>query len=65
MGLTELVLIGILAYLLFGSKKLSELGKSIGKAKKNFNESLTEIEVNNSDVTDDPELINRQNKFKK
>ncbi len=65
MGITELVLIAVFAYLLFGSNKLTELVKSIGKAKKSYKESVDEIDVHKSDVIDDPELVKRQQKYQK
>ncbi len=65
MGITELILIAVFAYLLFGSNKLSELAKSIGRAKKNYKESVDEIDVHKTDVIDDPELIKRQQKYQK
>lgn len=63
MGLFEILLLATLGYLIFGSNKVSELGKSIGKASRGFKESLNEIDVDESDVTDDPELVERQKKF--
>ena len=63
MGLFEILLLGVMGYLIFSSNKLSEFTKSLGKAKKGFKESLNEIEVDDSDVVDDPELIERQKKF--
>ncbi len=63
MGLFEILLLIIMGYLIFSSNKLSEFTKSLGKAKKSFKESLNEIEVDESDVVDDPELIERQKKF--
>lgn len=63
MGLFEILLLAALGYILFNSNKLSELGKSIGKAKRGFKESLNEIDVDEADVTDDPELVERQKKF--
>ncbi len=63
MGLIEILLLAALGYVLFNSNKLSELGKSIGKAGRNFKESINEIDVDETDIKDDPELIERQKKF--
>jgi len=41
-GTTELILILVVATLLFGVKKLPELGSSLGEGIKNFKESFNE-----------------------
>lgn len=41
-GTTELILILVVATLLFGVKKLPELGSSLGEGIKNFKESFSE-----------------------
>ncbi len=40
MGLPELVVIGVIAVVIFGPKKLPELGSSIGKALKGFKDEM-------------------------
>jgi len=40
LGLPELILILLLVALIFGGKKLPELGKGLGKGIRNFKESL-------------------------
>ncbi len=60
MGFFEILLIAVFAYLLFGTKKLSELTKSVGKSIRGFKESVDEIEVDSKDIKDDPELVSRQ-----
>jgi sec-independent protein translocase protein TatA len=43
-GLPEMVLIFVLALLVFGPKKLPEIGKSVGKALKGFQEASREFQ---------------------
>jgi sec-independent protein translocase protein TatA len=42
-GLPELVIIFIIALLVFGPKKLPEVGKSVGKAIRDFKKSTEDI----------------------
>jgi TatA/E family protein of Tat protein translocase len=42
-GIQELILIFIIALLLFGPKKIPEIGKAIGKAIKEFKRASNEI----------------------
>ncbi len=42
LGPTELILILIIVVVLFGAKKLPEIGKGIGEAIKNFKKSTSE-----------------------
>jgi sec-independent protein translocase protein TatA len=44
-GLPEMVLIFVLALLVFGPKKLPEIGKSLGKAIKGFQDASKEFEA--------------------
>ncbi len=43
-GLPEMVLIFVLALLVFGPKKLPEIGKSVGKALRGFQEASREFQ---------------------
>lgn len=43
-GGSELVIVLLIVVLLFGSKKLPELAKSVGKAKKEFKAGMAEDE---------------------
>ena len=45
LGLPELVVIGGVAALLFGSSKLPELGKTLGKTAKSFQEAADEFKT--------------------
>jgi len=57
-GPTELILIFIIALLVFGPKKLPEIGKSVGKALREFKKASEEIkgriedEINASEIKD-------------
>ncbi|HWQ09594.1 MAG TPA: twin-arginine translocase TatA/TatE family subunit [Holophaga sp.] len=43
LGLTEMLLIGILLLILFGPQKLPELGRSLGKGIQEFKKASREI----------------------
>ena len=42
LGLPELIIVGIIALLIFGPKKLPELGSGLGKAIRDFKGAMTE-----------------------
>jgi sec-independent protein translocase protein TatA len=44
LGLPELIIIGVIALLIFGPKKLPELGSGLGKAIRDFKGAMTEPE---------------------
>ncbi len=52
LGTTELVFIGVVLLVLFGAKRLPELGAGLGKGIREFKKSVNEIkhEVNTEDV---------------
>ncbi|MBN2288030.1 MAG: twin-arginine translocase TatA/TatE family subunit [Candidatus Glassbacteria bacterium] len=43
-GTTELVIIGLIALLLFGAKRLPEIGQSLGKSIRMFKKSVKDIQ---------------------
>ncbi len=43
-GMPELIVIFIIILVLFGGKRLPEVGKSLGEAIKNFKKSMNELE---------------------
>ncbi len=43
-GMPELIVIFVIILVLFGGKKLPEVGKSLGEAIKNFKKAMNEIE---------------------
>jgi sec-independent protein translocase protein TatA len=51
-GIWEIVLLVVLAILLFGAKKLPELGRSAGKGMREFKDSVTSFKKPIEEVTD-------------
>ncbi|MCI0443464.1 twin-arginine translocase TatA/TatE family subunit [bacterium] len=58
LGIQEIVLIFIIALVLFGPKKLPELGKSIGKALGELKRASNDIKRSIEKEIDDTELKN-------
>ncbi|MDQ5821503.1 MAG: twin-arginine translocase TatA/TatE family subunit [Actinomycetota bacterium] len=52
-GMPELLLLGLVALLVFGPKRLPEMGRSLGRGMREFKDSVT----NNDSKTDDPFAI--------
>ena len=48
-GHFELIIILIIVMILFGARKLPEIGSGLGKGIKNFKKSITEIEKSESE----------------
>lgn len=46
LGTPELIVIGAIAFLVFGGKKLPELGSGLGKAITSFKNGIKEVEEN-------------------
>ena len=57
-GLPEIAVIGALALIVFGPKRLPELGKSLGKTLKGFQAASSEFEKEIQKAMADPEEIN-------
>lgn len=53
LGSTELILILIIALVIFGPSKLPEMGKSIGKALREFKEQTNKVTDEFKDDSDD------------
>lgn len=49
LGWTEIVVIGVVAVLVFGPKKIPELGNALGKTLRGFKEELNKPGEENSD----------------
>ncbi|OGF53476.1 MAG: hypothetical protein A2452_06620 [Candidatus Firestonebacteria bacterium RIFOXYC2_FULL_39_67] len=43
MGMPELVIVLVIAFLLFGAKRLPEIGKSVGRTIQEFKRSMKEV----------------------
>lgn len=54
-GPTELLLIVLIIIIIFGARKLPELGKSLGEGIKNFRKSITSKEKENESPPEKPE----------
>ena len=50
LGTPELIVIALIAFLLFGSKKLPEIGAGLGKAIGSFKKGLNEVEEAKTDL---------------
>jgi sec-independent protein translocase protein TatA len=44
LGVPELIIVGLIALLIFGPKKLPEIGKGLGKAIRDFKGAISEPE---------------------
>ena len=51
LGIPELIIIGIIALLIFGPKKLPELGKGLGKSIRDFKDAMNEKSEPEEDST--------------
>lgn len=54
-GPTELLLIVLIIIIIFGARKLPELGKSLGEGIKNFRKSITSKEKENESPPEKPQ----------
>lgn len=52
MGVPEMAVIGIIALVIFGPKKLPELGSSIGKAIKGFKQEMDNPSVDEAETAE-------------
>ncbi|MCM8815713.1 MAG: twin-arginine translocase TatA/TatE family subunit [Candidatus Omnitrophica bacterium] len=59
LGAQELILIGLIVLLLFGAKRLPEIGRAFGKAIGEFRKGLKEVEKN---IETDAEKDNKNEK---
>jgi TatA/E family protein of Tat protein translocase len=50
-SLTQIIVIGLIILILFGSNKLPVFGQSLGKAIKGFKQGLNEVDAEAKDVT--------------
>ena len=54
-GLPELLIVAVLFVIIFGARKLPELGKSLGEGIKNFRKSITSKEKENESPPEKPQ----------
>jgi sec-independent protein translocase protein TatA len=52
LGLPEMAIIGVIAILIFGPKKIPELGSALGKTLKGFKDEMGKSEVEDSEVAE-------------
>lgn len=57
-GTTEIILIVLALFLLFGASRLPKLAKSLGQSRRAFKEGLEEAEREFKGETDEPKAIN-------
>lgn len=67
LGMTEILLLGGIALLLFGPTKLPKLGRSLGESIRDFKKALNHDETDardvNQQITQNPEKPLNQDKF--
>ncbi len=49
LGLPEMAIIGVVAILIFGPKKIPELGSALGKTLRGFKEEMSKTEAENTE----------------
>jgi sec-independent protein translocase protein TatA len=52
LGTTELIVIGVIIFLIFGAKRIPEIGKGIGGAMREFRQVKKELETDTPDAGD-------------
>jgi len=62
LGPTEIILIVVVILLLFGAKRIPELARALGKAKKEFQKAKDEVESETSEiVAEEPKDEKKEN----
>ena len=59
-SMSHIIIVGVLVLILFGSQKLPEFGKSLGKSIKSFKDGLNEIDSEAKNIKQD--ALAEQNK---
>lgn len=52
-GYTEIILIVLVVLLLFGAKRIPELARALGKAKREFQKAKDEVEKESEEIVSD------------
>ena len=61
LGPTELIIIGVIVFIIFGARKLPEIGKGLGGAIREFRKVKKEIVSESSSAQDDSEKDQKKN----
>ena len=56
-GVTEILLIALVALLLFGAGRIADIGKGLGQGIKNFKQGLREADEIGKKKEDEPEAV--------
>ncbi len=64
LGMQELLIILAIAFLIFGGKKLPEIGSGLGKAITSFKKGLKEVEEEGKEVVDNIPGVKEVNEIK-
>ena len=65
LGLPELIIIGLIALLIFGPKKLPDLGAGLGKAIRDFKGAMSEKESPKEEATEEKKEEVKKEEVKK
>ena len=65
LGLPELIIIGLIALLIFGPKKLPDLGAGLGKAIRDFKGAMSEKESAKEETTEEKKEEVKKEEVKK
>ena len=52
-GMQELIIILLIAFLIFGARKLPEIGEGLGKGIKNFKKAIKDAESDTKEIEED------------
>lgn len=59
-SLSHILILSLVFLVFFGPSRLPAFGQSIGKAIRNFKNAMNEIDVDKSDIKDNPTLLEKQ-----